>query len=250
MEDKCPKCGNFLITKTIKKELGHGSIDYSVSQMCPKCNWSRDLTGAGDIAPKPLELPEEEIKKEAVKTPALPEEEIGKEMVKPAAASVKIWPKAEPSSSGINTVVIVVLAIFVIAALAWVFLPPVPKQSSEAPIPTPTPMSTANPAATPTVVITNTPVTEITPTGVQKWIQLDSYRIYRNEASNIKVGDKVTWKNIGKDPFTLLSNDIPDFGEKLLDNDKIISYIFNKPGTYGFYLKNNKNLNGTIIVEP
>ncbi len=43
---------------------------------------------------------------------------------------------------------------------------------------------------------------------------------------------------------------IPDFGEKLLDNDKIISYIFKKPGTYGFYLKNNKNLNGTIIVEP
>ncbi|VVB92088.1 Uncharacterised protein [uncultured archaeon] len=235
MEDKCPKCGNFLITKTIKKELGQGSIDYPVSQMCPKCNWSKDLTGAGDIVPKPL---------------AIPEEEIEKNKVKPAAAPVKIRPKAEPSSSGMNPVIIVVLAIFVVAALAWVFLPPAPKQSSETPTPTPVPTITGSPAATAAVAITNTPVTEVTPTGAQKWIQLDSYRIFRNDASNIKVGDKVTWKNIGKDPFTLLSNDIPDFGEKLLDNDKIISYIFKKPGTYGFYLKNNENLNGSIIVEP
>ncbi|NJD75490.1 MAG: hypothetical protein FIB08_00145 [Candidatus Methanoperedens sp.] len=234
MEDKCPKCGNFLITKTIKKELGHGSIDYPVSQMCPKCNWSKDLTGAGDIAPKPLAVPEEEIKKE---------------VVKPAAAPVKIRPKSESPSSGMNTVIIVVLAIFVIAVLAWVFLPPAPKQSSEAPTPTPTPAITGSPVATATVVIANTPVIEVTPTGVQKWIQLDSYRIFRNDASNIKVGDKVTWKNIGKDPFTLLSNNIPDFGEKLLDNEKITSYIFKKAGTYGFYLKNNENLNGTIIVE-
>src|SRR3989304_9222978 len=53
MEDKCPNCGQVLITNTIKKELGQGSIFIPIGQVCPKCNWSKDLTGAGDIVPKP-----------------------------------------------------------------------------------------------------------------------------------------------------------------------------------------------------
>ncbi|HEY9245218.1 MAG TPA: hypothetical protein VIO11_00075, partial [Candidatus Methanoperedens sp.] len=63
MENKCPKCGNFLITKTIKKEMDHGTIEYPVSQMCPKCNWGKDLTGASEIIPKKAALPDEDINK-------------------------------------------------------------------------------------------------------------------------------------------------------------------------------------------
>ena len=72
MQDKCPKCGETLITKTIKKELGQGSIDYPVSQTCPKCNWNKDLTGAADIISKPVIVKVEETKKENVKPPSPP----------------------------------------------------------------------------------------------------------------------------------------------------------------------------------
>src|SRR5574340_164144 len=66
MEDICPKCGSPLSTKIIKKELGLESIDYPVAQVCPKCNWNRDLTGAGDIETKkiPYAVPEANTKPE------------------------------------------------------------------------------------------------------------------------------------------------------------------------------------------
>ena len=67
MEDKCPKCGETLITRTIKKKIGLGSIDYPIAQTCPKCNWNKDLTGAGDIDAKPVMQDAGEAKKEEKK---------------------------------------------------------------------------------------------------------------------------------------------------------------------------------------
>jgi DNA-directed RNA polymerase subunit M/transcription elongation factor TFIIS len=64
MEDKCPKCGETLITRTIKKKIGLGSIEYPVAQTCPKCNWNKDLTGAGDVVAKPVMQDAGEAKKE------------------------------------------------------------------------------------------------------------------------------------------------------------------------------------------
>ena len=66
----------------------------------------------------------------------------------------------------------------------------------------------------------------------------------------IREGENVTWINTGNDRLTLLSDDIPDFGAKLLDNGKRTSYKFTKSGTYTFYLKGKANINGTIVVEP
>ncbi len=67
MEDKCPKCGETLLTRTIKKKIGLGSIDYPIAQTCPKCNWNKDLTGAGDVVAKPVMQDAGETKKEEKK---------------------------------------------------------------------------------------------------------------------------------------------------------------------------------------
>lgn len=235
MQDKCPKCGEPLITKTIKKQLGYGSIDYPISQECPKCHWSKDLTGAGDIVSKPLAP---EPKKEAIKPPAPPK----------AAPPKAIPPVAQPQpSANFNKIITIVLAILVLGGIVWAFFLYPASQK---------PTSIATPAATPTVTqtsvqTTGTPVPEVTPTGVTVGIKLDRHRGFFslvNGTLKIKPGDNVVWTNYGSDALTLVSSD-GLFENRLLNNGKRTNYTFLKPGTYNFYLKENSSLSGTVIVE-
>ncbi len=232
MQDKCPKCGEPLITKTIKKELGLGSIDYPIARICPKCNWSMDLTGAGDIVSKPVTAAPGEIKKED-KPPVV------------TAAPLKVQPAAP--SFNINKLITVTLAILVLGGLVWAFFlyPPSPKQVIDI---TPTPTATPEVTRT-TVQPTSTPVTEVTPTGNKTQVKLESRRGFIPNKQTIKPGDEIVWRNDGKETVTLVSKD-GFFVDQLLAYDKEYRYLFKKPpGTYSFYLK-DKNLTGTIIVEP
>lgn len=236
MQDKCPKCGEPLVTKTIKKELAMGSIDYPISQTCPKCNWSRDLTGASDIVSKPVTEAPLAAKKEELKIPPAP----------PKAVPPKAQPKPEPSSN-INKIITVALAILVLGGLAWAFFlyPATQKQGGNIPTPTPTPVITQTPAQTPTV----TTIPEVMPTGNKTLVKLDSRRGFIPNKQTTKPGDEIVWRNTGTDTLTLVSSEAL-FDAQLLANDKEFRYIFKKTGTYSFYLKGNTNLNGTIVAEP
>jgi len=242
MQEKCPKCGEPLITKTIKKELGLGSIDYPIAQICPKCHWSKDLTGAGDIVSKPvIEAPgvikeEKKEEKPPVVTPAPP---------KPEPPKAK--PKLQPSQ-GFNKTITIALAILVLAGLAWAFYPHPPEKINNIP-------TTATPTVTQTAVTTATPVPEVTPTGNKTRVRLDSRRGFIPDKQSIKPGDELIWENSETETVTLISsgglyisND-GKYDNQTLAYGKRTSYIFKKPGTYMFYLKGNQNLNGTITVE-
>lgn len=243
MEEKCPKCGEPLITRTIKKELGIGSIDYPIAQICPKCHWSKDLTGAGDIVSKPVIEVSGEIKKEE-KAPI-----VAPAPFKPEPP--KAQPKPQPSE-GFNKTITIALAILVLAGLAWAFLfyPPAPEKVDNIPKTTPTPAVTQAP------VTTATPVVEVTPTGNKTRVKLDSRRGFIPDKQLIKPGDELIWENSEVETVTLVSNDglyISNDGKydnQILAYGKRASYIFKKPGTYRFYLKGKQNLNGTITVEP
>ncbi len=232
MQEKCPKCGETLITRTIKKELGYGSIDFPIAQECPKCHWSKDLTGAGDIVSKPLAP---ETKKEEVKPPAPPK-------AAPPKAQLKPLPSAD-----LNKIITIVLAILVLGGIVWAFFL----------YPSQKPASVTTPTATPTVIQTSvqptgTPASGITPTGITVGIKLDRYRGFFsliNGTLQIKPGDNVVWTNEGSDALTLVSSD-GLFEDKLLNNGKRTNYTFLKAGTYNFYLKENASLKGSIIVEP
>ncbi|MFZ3385418.1 MAG: DUF1616 domain-containing protein [Candidatus Methanoperedens sp.] len=97
---------------------------------------------------------------------------------------------------------------------------------------------------------------QIMPTSKEITFKLDSQRgiIPFNQPKisgntiEIDPGDKVIWFNDGKIALTLLS-DNPKFEAIFLDYYKRASYLFTEPGTYNFYLKNNKNFNSTIIVK-
>jgi plastocyanin len=108
--------------------------------------------------------------------------------------------------------------------------------------PTPTPTVTAAP------IVTVTPVLEATPTGNKTLVRLDSNRGFVPKNLTINAGDEIVWDNYYADTVTLASNDRL-FGAQILAYHQQYRYLFNKSGTYSFYLEQNKDLNGTIIVE-
>jgi plastocyanin len=109
--------------------------------------------------------------------------------------------------------------------------------------PTPTPTVTAAP---PVTVVT--PFPDATPTGNKTLVKLDSRRGFVPSNVTINTGDEIVWDNYYADTITLVSND-GLFDARLLAYHQQYRYIFKKPGTFTFYLEQNQNLNGTIIVE-
>jgi plastocyanin len=234
MENKCPKCGNFLITRTIKKELSNGSIECPVSQMCPKCDWSKDLTGAGEI--RSVAVPADDLKKEE-----LP-------LFRPG--------KTQPEAPGSNKIIIAVLSVLVFAVIGMSFLQSGPKQSPEIPtrstLPAPTPTPGVTPVATTLAVAGITPAPEIkeaSATGKKVLVKLDYQRGLLPAMQKIKPGDEIVWENIDIETVTLASSDGLFNARKIFYYDNM-NYTFKRSGTYGFYLNENKNLNGTIVVGP
>lgn len=242
MVDKCPKCGETLITRTIQKKMGTGSIDYPVAQICPKCNWSRDLTGAGDIAAKSPATEETGVKSEkrpevVRQAPEKPKPVIEKTRPHPSAATQRV--------PDMNKIITIALALLVIAGIVWAFMP----KGNEPPVgiqPTPTPEVTTS------ATVTATP--DVTPTGNKIKVKINRDRGYvLKEQANLKIkpGDEVIWINDGTYPLTLVSND-GLFEDKILDYDKLITHIFTKSGTYSFDIKvmGVKKFSGTVTVEP
>ncbi len=235
MEDKCPKCGETLITRTIKKKIGLGSIEYPVAQTCPKCNWNKDLTGAGDVVAKPVMQDAGEAKKEEKKAQITPQ-------VKPLDLTGISKPAASPSS--INSLIMIVLAILVVGAIAWVFFVDTAEEKQGTPVATPTPIITTS-VPTPAATV----VPEVTASGKQISVKLETNRGINPKSVTIKAGDEVLWTNDGTYAVTLVSSD-GLFEDKFLNNAKRINYTFKTSGNFSFYLKDDKNLAGTIIVEP
>jgi len=237
MADKCPNCGETLITRTIQKKMGLGSIDFPVAQICQKCNWSRDLTGAGDIVVKPPSPEETFVKRE--KKPDVVRQ------VENTRSSADGSSQRVPDT---NKIITIILALIVIAGIVWVFLPKGAEQSiSNQHSPAIEPKITA------TATVTATVISEVAPTGNKEWIRITRFKYVNPGQQNMKInpGDEVIWVNDDSYSLTLISKE-GLFEDKLLDNDKQISYIFKKIGTFNFDISvlGVKKFSGTVVVEP
>ncbi len=227
MIDKCPKCEETLITRTIKKDLGQSSIFIPVAQVCPKCSWNKDLTGAGDIVGKPsiAEVPKPEPMREQERNP--------------------------PGWTDMNKIVIVVLTLIVLVGIAWAFSPKAYQQQMQEVI-TPPPVQTPAILTAPAPTATLAP--EVTPTGNKIRVKIDrdrGYVIPEQRNMKIKAGDEIIWVNDDSYVFTLVSKD-GLFEDKPLDYGKVMTFIFRKTGMFGFEIKvgDSVKFSGTIIVEP
>lgn len=248
MADKCPNCGETLITRTIQKKMGLGSIDFPVAQICQKCNWSRDLTGAGDIVVKPPSPEEERLRIEKKPDLLRPVPERPKQVIE------NIKPHASASAkraSDTNKIITIILALLVIAGIVWAFLPKGTEQSlgiQPASSPVATPKITAIAAAT------AASISEVTPTGNKVWVRITRYKYVNPTQENLKIkaGDEVIWVNDDSYSLTLVSKE-GLFEDKLLDNGKQTPpYLFKKTGTYTFDIEVSgvKKFSGTVVVEP
>jgi hypothetical protein len=143
----------------------------------------------------------------------------------------------------------VALAMIILLGIAWTFYPGAREMPLDMQPGGQTYEDPGMPSDLEIPVVAETTIPEITPTGNRTFISLDRYRILRGVSPGIKVGDEIIWINEGKDPITVVSDDIPGFTEKVLDVGKRTTpFLFMHPGTYNYYLKNNKNVNGTIKV--
>lgn len=256
MVDKCPKCGETLVTRTIQKNIGHGSIDFPVADICPKCNWSRDLTGAGDIIAKPLtpeagaklEKKPEVVRQAQEKPKKIPENSRhDPEKTRPVLEKTRPRPSASKQRvPDMNRMITLALAFLVIVGIVWAFLPKGPGESGDIqPTPTPEVMASAT--------VTATPAPQVTHTGKNITVKIDRDRgFYVPAQSNLKIkaGDGLLWINEGTYSLTLISKD-GLFDDKLLDNDKRTTHIFKNTGTFSFdiVVRGVKKFSGTVTVE-
>lgn len=242
MEEKCPNCGETLLAKTIKKKIGIGSIDYTVAQICPKCKWKKDLTGAGDIIPKPVFQVADDAKKPEIKTG-----------IKPVVSNLPPSKTVAASPIRMNSLIPILLAILVIGAIAWVFfINPAeekPGDTADTTAPAATPAITQTPPNTTSSNNTSTKVVpEVTASGNKIAVSVERDRGFTPKNKTIKPGDEVAWTNEGTYTITLSSAD-GLFEDYSMNIGKTKRYIFKKAGTYTFNIKGREDLKGTIIVE-
>ncbi|MDO8724904.1 MAG: hypothetical protein Q7J35_02415 [Candidatus Methanoperedens sp.] len=101
-----------------------------------------------------------------------------------------------------------------------------------------------SPTSTPLAIPVSTYVTS----AARVKILIVSQRGFVSATQTINTGDEVIWRNDGKVAVTLASSN-GLFDNQILEFDKEYRYTFNKPGTYSFYMDENKNLKGTVIVS-
>ena len=243
MVDKCPKCKETLTTRTINKELGQGSIFIPIAEICPKCNWSKDLTGAGDIVAKPSVIEEAGTKVKET----------------PIVKSAHVEPSLEPSPAKVpskpidlNRFLSVGLVIIVLLGIAWAFYPKATENPvTTIPEPSPTPVITVIPVITEQMPV---PVSEVTPTGKKVQVKIDKDRGFMDASQKnlkIRLGDEIAWTNDNSYRITLISKE-GLFKDEVIDYGYRMNYVFKKEGMFNFDLKVGDivKFNGTVQVEP
>ncbi len=151
------------------------------------------------------------------------------------------------SNKVILGIVLVVIVIGAIIALGK-------KEGAPTTSPSPTPQAQTNPpTSTPTVSTSSAqPTTEAPAKEAMVTLTKDGFS---PQTVTIKVGTKVTWTNKSGDIATVNSDPHPqhtaypslNLGE--FNDGETLSFIFTKPGTYGYHNHLNPTSTGTVTVE-
>ncbi len=247
--ERCPKCGGFVQTKSVRKSIGLGFVEIPVAQFClnPVCDWYQDFAETRkpeDIKEGfQLKIPSIDRKLPAFKNPEFKIPEISRNQMIALAAIIGL---------------IVIYTIFTYLVPVNHFDPgngvnqkqPVQSglQNNN------TTLSSVTPKI-PAIVPATIPAA-IPPSIIEPPIKIDVAHGFYPQVITINKSDTITWNNEEnqRTRIVLVSKD-GLFEKKLMLYPERYQYQFKQEGKYTFVLaeypsyKEYKNATGTVIVR-
>jgi plastocyanin len=98
------------------------------------------------------------------------------------------------------------------------------------------------------VMSTVSVMTKAAPVPAAAAVQIGNFT-FKNPLVTVKPGTTVTWTNGDDIPHTVVSKD-GVFKSKVLDTGDRFSFIFAKPGQFGYFCSLHPHMTGTIVVKP
>ncbi|CAG0967959.1 hypothetical protein METP2_01217 [Methanosarcinales archaeon] len=244
--ERCPKCGGFVQTKSVRKSIGLGFVEIPVAQFClnPVCDWYQDFAETRkpeDIKEGfQLKIPSIDRKLPAYKKPEFKIPDISRNQMIALAAIVGL---------------IVIYTIFT-------YFVPVQSglQNNDNTVSSVTLKNPANPAIVPTTIPAMTPAAiPASPSIIEPknyTTKIDVAHGFYPQVITINKSDTITWNNEEnqRTRIVLVSKD-GLFEKKLMLYPERYQYQFKQEGKYTFVLaeypsyKEYKNATGTVIVR-
>jgi hypothetical protein len=240
--EKCPKCGGFVQTKSVRKSIGFGSVEIPVAQFClnPVCDWYQDFAEAR----KPGDIKEGYH----LKTPS----------IKGKLPRINMPVLSRNHMMALGSIVAIIILYLFISSIAPV-LNSLDKNIPQSPR---LELSTNN---TITQVTPKVPIPTLLPTPDRievkieprsYMIQMDVGHSFLPDTLTINISDTVMWYNVEnvRSRVVLISRDRL-FEKQLLQEYGRYKYQFNNSGKYTFALaeygtnKEYPNTNGSVIVR-
>jgi len=246
--EKCPKCGGFVQTKSVRKSIGLGFVEIPIAQFClnPVCDWYQDFAEARKL---------EEIKEGYhFKAPSLER--------KPPQFKMPEFSRNHMIVLG--SVVAIIILYFMIS-----FLTPVSnlvdKKITRGPLSELSNNTTINTTTAAARLQETSKVTAALPTPDRKevkveprseTVKMDIGHGFFPDTIMINISDTIVWNNVenARPRVVLVSRD-GLFEKQLLQNYERYQYQFNRSGKYTFALaeygtfKEYPNATGTVIVR-
>ncbi|MFA4957967.1 MAG: hypothetical protein WC556_13445 [Candidatus Methanoperedens sp.] len=249
--EKCPKCGGFVQTKSVRKSIGLGFVEIPIAQFClnPVCDWYQDFAEAR----KPQDIKEGYHLKAPTLERKLPQ--------------IKMPELSRNHMIVLGGVVAIIILYFIISFLTPLSNPVDKKISqdklSELSINTTT--NTTNTFAVARLQETQKVITALpTPGRIEVKIDPRSFPVkidvshgFIPDPITINISDTIIWTNVENLRLRVVlvsSNGL--FEKQLLQESDRYQYQFNKSGKYTFalaeYNSTNKeypNATGSVIVR-
>ncbi|MCZ7400680.1 MAG: hypothetical protein O8C61_00485 [Candidatus Methanoperedens sp.] len=248
--EKCPKCGGFVQTKSVRKSIGLGFVEIPIAQFClnPVCDWYQDFAEA--------RKPEDIKEGYNLKAPALEKK----------LPQIKMPGLSRNHMIVLGSVVAIIIIYFIIS-----FLTPVSNHVDtkipQAPLSELSKNTTTNTTVTTAAAkVQETPnVTAASPALRIKDIMIEpmSYIVKMDvshgffpETITINISDTIVWNNVENlRPRVMLVSRDGLFEKHLMQNYDRYQYQFNNSGKYTFVLaeygtnKEYPNATGSVIVR-
>jgi len=243
--EKCPKCGGFVQTKSVRKSIGFGYVDIPVAQFClnPVCDWYQDFAEAR----KPEDIKEGYY----LKAPSL----------KGKLPQFKMPELSRNHMIALGSFVAIIIIYFFISSLTPVSNP-VDERIPDAPLSELSKNTTTNTLVasimqeTPKVTATPPDIIEIKVEPRSIPVKIDVSHGFFPDPITINISDTVVWNNVENvRPRVVLVSKDELFVRQLMQYPERYQYQFNKSGKFTFVLaeygtyKEYPNATGSVIVR-